>query len=76
MKLMKVMKLKIFNEEKSKTKSLVDRRIGAALTFVVVVVLLLHDISKRKKVTSTECLHRDVRLEVLVEVKPVSYDVT
>ena len=72
---MKLMKLKIFNEEKSKTKSLVDRRIGAALTFVVV-VLLLHDISKRKKVTSTECLSVDVRLEVSVQVKPFSYDVT
>ena len=38
--------------------------------------LLLHDISKRKKVTSTECLSVDVRLEVSVEVKLVSYDVT
>ena len=62
-------------KKKSKAKSLVDRRIGAALTFVLL-LLLVHDISKRKKVTSTECLHRDVRLEVSVEVKPVSYDVT
>ena len=60
---------------KKKAKQKAAESAESALTFVVV-VLLLHDISKRKKVTSTECLHRDVRLEVSVEVKPVSYDVT
>jgi len=42
----------------------------------VVLLLAVHDISKRKKVTSTECLSVDVRLEVSVEVKPFTYDVT
>ena len=39
-------------------------------------LLAVHDISKRKKVTSTECLSVDVRLEVSVQVKPSTYDVT
>jgi hypothetical protein len=76
---MKLMKLKIFNEEKKQNKKrsyvLVVRRIGGRCDFVfvlLVVVLLVHDISKRKKVTPTECLHRDVRLVM----KPFSYDVT
>jgi len=42
----------------------------------LVLLLLLHDISKRKKVTSTECLESDVRLEVSVQVKLFTYDVT
>ena len=46
------------------------------LFLFVLLLVLVHDISKRKKVTSTECLSVDVRLEVSVEVKPVSYDVT
>ena len=62
-------------KKKSKTKSCSSPPNWGALTFVVVVVLL-HDISKRKKVTSTECLSADVRLEVSVEVKPSTYDVT
>jgi glucan phosphoethanolaminetransferase (alkaline phosphatase superfamily) len=39
-------------------------------------ILISQTSQKDKKVTSTECLHRDVRLEVSVQVKPFTYDVT
>ena len=62
-------------KKKAKQKAAVEPPNWGALTFVLV-VLLCRDISKRKKVTSTECLSVDVRLEVSVEVKPSTYDVT
>ena len=62
-------------KKKAKQKAAVEPPNWGALTFVLL-LLLLHDMSKEKKVTSTECLHRDVRLEVSVQVKPFSYDVT
>ena len=62
-------------KKKSKTKSCSSPPNRGALTFVLL-LLAVHDISKRKKVTSTECLSVDVRHEVSVQVKPSTYDVT
>ena len=64
-------KLRI-KKKKARQKAAVEPPRRAALTFVV--VLLCRDISKRKKVSSTQCL-MNVRLEVSVEVKPSTYDV-
>jgi hypothetical protein len=62
-------------EEKSKTKSCSRTASSGGADFCCFALLASRHL-KKKKSHSTECLQSDVRLEVSVQVKPFTYDVT
>jgi len=69
-------KLRI-KKKKARQKAAVEPPRRGALTFVLlVVVLLLFTTSQKEKKSLPECLESDVRLEVSVQVKLFTYDVT